>query len=313
MLLAIVVVDGVLSSGFTLLHDTLTVAEILRVRHGLAAEEIRVVVAGEQPMIRTASGLAIATTLRLADVGAADAVVVPALGALDEDGILEALAAPAAMRLTTALGALADSGPLFATACTGTFVLGDAGLLDGKRATTSWWLTSLFARRYPLVELDADRMLVRDGDVLTAGAAFAHIDLALALVRTVSDELADRVAGHLLIDRRAAQSAYVAIDHVGRSDPLVRDFERHIRANLREPLRIDAAARALATTRRTLERRVAAAAEMTPLELVQRIRVQRAEHLLATTEQSVEQVATDVGYRNASTLRALLRRYRHNE
>jgi transcriptional regulator GlxA family with amidase domain len=312
MLLAIVVVDGVLSSGFTLLHDTLTVAEILRVRYGLAAEEIRVVVAGEQPMIRTASGLAIAAALRLEDVGAADAVVVPALGALDADGVLEALAAPATMRLTSALGALAGGGQMFATACTGTFVLGDAGLLDGRRATTSWWLTSLFARRYPLVELDADRMLVRDGDALTAGAAFAHIDLALALVRIVSNELADRVARHLLIDRRAAQSAYVAIDHVGRSDPLVRDFERHVRANLNSPLRIDAVAHALATTRRTLERRVAAAAEMTPLELVQRIRVQHAEHLLATTEQSVEQVAADVGYRNASTLRALLRRYRHN-
>jgi transcriptional regulator GlxA family with amidase domain len=313
MLLALVVVDGVLSSGFTLLHDTLAVAEVLRVRHGLAAEEIRVVVAGEQPMIRTASGLAIATTLRTEQAGAADAVVIPALGALDENGVLEALAAPATMRLTSALGALGGSGPLFATACTGTFVLGDAGLLDGRRATTSWWLMSLFAHRYPLVELDSDRMLVRDGDALTAGAAFAHIDLALALVRIVSSELADRVARYLLIDRRAAQSAYVAIDHVGRSDPLVRDFERHVRANLRDPLRIDAVARGLATTRRTLERRVAAAAEMTPLELVQRIRAQHAEHLLATTEQSVEQVATDVGYRNASTLRALLRRYRHKE
>jgi transcriptional regulator GlxA family with amidase domain len=156
-------------------------------------------------------------------------------------------------------------------------------------------------------------MLVQDGDTLTAGAAFAHIDLALALVRIVSSELADHVARYLLIDRRAAQSTYVAIDHVSRSDPLVRDFERHVRANLRSPLRIDAVARALATTRRTLERRVAAAAEMTPLELVQRIRAQHAEHLLATTDQSVEQVATDVGYRNASTLRALLRRYRQGE
>ena len=75
-------------------------------------------------------------------------------------------------------------------------------------------------------------MLVHDGDIVTAGAAFAHIDLALALVRTVSMELADRVARHLLIDRRAAQSMYVAIDHVSHNDTLVLDFERHVRANL---------------------------------------------------------------------------------
>jgi transcriptional regulator GlxA family with amidase domain len=309
MLFAIVVVDGVFSSGFTLLHDTLSVAEALRVRHGLDIPEIRVVVAGEQPMIRTASGIAIPTTMRPDELAASDVVVVPALAGLDEDTVLGALGAPGTARLTSALGAVSEPGLLFAAACTGTFMLAEAGLLAGRRATTTWWLTSLFRRRYPTVELDADRMLVRDGSALTAGAAFAHIDLALALVRMMSVELADRVARHLLIDGRAAQSTYVAIDHLSRDDALVRDFERYVRSNLATPLSIDAVARTLATTRRTLERRVRTAAEMTPLELIQRIRVERAQHLLATTEQSVDQVAADVGYRNASTLRALLRRY----
>jgi transcriptional regulator GlxA family with amidase domain len=311
MLFGIVVADGVLSSGFTLLHDTLSIAEVLRVRHDPTIPEIRLRVAGEQPMIRSASGLAIPTSARLDELDAADAVVVPALGACDEDEVQAALSAPATVRLVAAVRAL-GGGRLFAGACTGTFVLAEAGLLDGRRATTSWWLASLFSGRYPTVELDADRMLVRDGDIVTAGAAFAHIDLALALVRIVSVELADRVARHLLIDRRATQSIYVAIDHVGRNDALVRDFERHVRANLADPLPIEPLARTLATTRRTLERRVRATADMTPLELIQRIRAERAEHLLATTDESVDQVAAAVGYRNGSTLRALLRRYRRN-
>lgn len=263
-------------------------------------------------MIRTASGLGIPATARLDELEAADVIAVPALGALDEEGVVEALRAPVTMRLRDSLTALHGSGPTFAAACTATFVLADAGLLSGRRATTSWWLASLFRRRYPGIELDADQMLVRDGDALTAGAAYAHIDLALALVREMSGELADRVARHLLIDNRAAQSMYVAIDHVSHNDSLVRDFERHVRTHLAEPLSIELVAQTLATTRRTLERHVRAAAEMTPLELIQRIRTQRAQHLLATTEQSVDQVAAVVGYRNGSSLRALLRRYRDN-
>ena len=309
MLFGVVVADGVLSSGFTLLHDTLSVAEVLRVKHDPTIPEIRLLVAGEQPMIRSASGLAIPTTVRPEQLDAADVVVVPALGACDEHEIQAVLSAPASVGLIAALRAM-DGDRVFAGACTGTFVLAEAGLLDGRRATTSWWLASLFRARYPTVELDADRMVVNDGGIMTAGAAFAHIDLALALVRTVSMELADRVARHLLIDRRAAQSMYVAIDHVSHHDTLVLDFERHVRANLAGPLLIEPLARTLATTRRTLERRVRAAGDMTPLELIQRIRAERAEHLLATTEQSIDQVAVTVGYRNGSTLRALLRRYR---
>ena len=303
------VADGVLSSGFTLLHDTLCMAEVLRARYDPTIPEIRVLVAGEQPMIRSASGLAIPTTATPDQLDAADIIVVPALGACDETEVQVALDAPASVGLIAALRAM-DGARLFAGACTGTFVLAEAGLLDGRRATTSWWLASLFSGRYPAVELDADRMVVNDGGIVTAGAAFAHIDLALALVRTVSIELADRVARHLLIDQRAAQSMYVAIDHVSHNDALVLDFERHVRANLAEPLPIDPLARTLATTRRTLERRVRAAADMTPLELIQRIRAERAEHILATTDQSIDQVAATVGYRNGSTLRALLRRYR---
>ncbi|RKQ88356.1 transcriptional regulator GlxA family with amidase domain [Solirubrobacter pauli] len=309
MLFAIVVADGVFASGFTLLHDTLSVAEVLRRTHDPAVPEIRVAIAGEQPIVRTGSGLAILTTARLDDLAGADVVVVPALGALDEPGVLDALDAPATIRMVTALADL-GSGGLVAGACTGTFVLAEAGLLRGRRATTSWWLNSVFVRRYPDTELDADRMVVKDKDVLTAGAAFAHIDLALTLVRSVSVELADRVARHLLIDERATQSMYVPLDHVGRDDQLVRLFEQHVRANLAAPLPITTVARELATTPRTLERRVRAAANMTPLELIQRIRAERAEHLLATTEQSIDQIALDIGYRNGSTLRALLRKYR---
>jgi transcriptional regulator GlxA family with amidase domain len=122
MLMYVVVADGVLSSGFTLLHDTLSIAEVLRMRHDPTIPEIRLRVAGEQPMIRSASGLAIPTTVRLDELDAADVVVVPALGACDEDEIQAALSAPGTVRLIAALRAVRD-GRRLAGACTGTFVL----------------------------------------------------------------------------------------------------------------------------------------------------------------------------------------------
>ena len=97
MLFAIVVADGAFSSGFTLLHDTLTVAEVLRGRYCLGVPEIELAVLGEESMIRTGSGLAIPTTGRLDDMSAADVIVVPALNAMDEDGMKDALRAPATM------------------------------------------------------------------------------------------------------------------------------------------------------------------------------------------------------------------------
>jgi transcriptional regulator GlxA family with amidase domain len=153
-----------------------------------------------------------------------------------------------------------------------------------------------------------DAMVVTDAGTVTAGAAFAHVDLALALVRQASPALAEHVARLLVIDERAAQSRYLAVDHLGHDDPLVLALEQYARAHMHEPFDVHAAATAIGTSRRTLERRTRAVLGCSPLELVQRLRIERASHLLRTTGQNVDQIAPLVGYANASTLRTLLRR-----
>src|SRR5262249_133460 len=109
-------------------------------------------------------------------------------------------------------------------------------------------------------------------------------------------------------DERASQSAYLVVDHLTHNDPLVLGFEQQARARLGEALDVCELAAAIGTSRRTLERRTQAALGMSPLALVQRLRTERAVHLLRTTAQSVEQIAPQVGYANASTLRSQLRR-----
>src|SRR5258708_35669565 len=302
--------DGCFSSGLTALIDILSTAEAQRPGVDSSIPPIRVDVTGTGRQVTTGAGLTAPVTMHLRELSAVDVVVVPALGTRPAEDTLSARAARDSRAIVRVLADLDPRVTTIAAACTGVFTLAEAGLLDLHRATTSWWLGAASRSRYPSVILDLDTMVVADARVVTAGAAFAHIDLAVALVRRVSPGLAERVARLLVIDERASQSAYLVMDHLDHSDPLVLAFEQQARARLGEALDVGELAAAVGISGRTLERRTRAALGMSPLALVQRLRAERAVHLLRTTAQSVEQIAPQVGYANASTLRSLLRRVR---
>jgi|GEM_PF-202118 len=302
--------DGCFSSGLTALIDVLATAQAERPGVDPSIPPIRVDVIGAGRKVTTGAGLTVPVTTHLRELPAVDVVVVPALGTMTAEDTLSALAARGSRAIIRVLADLDPGATTVAAACTGVFTFAEAGLLDRRRATTSWWLGAAFRRRYPSVVLDLDSMVVADAGVMTAGAAFAHIDLALALVRRVSPGLAEHVARLLVIDERASQSAYLVMDHLNHNDPLVLAFEQQVRARLAESLDVRELAAAIGASGRTLERRTQAALGMSPLALVQRLRAERAVHLLRTTAQSVEQIAPQVGYANASTLRSLLRRVR---
>jgi transcriptional regulator GlxA family with amidase domain len=187
-------------------------------------------------------------------------------------------------------------------------VLGRAGVLDGKRATTSWWLGPTFRRMFPAVELDEAEMIVADDGVLTAGAALAHLDLALAVIRERSPDLASLVARYFILDDRPSQAPFVASTHVAYDDELVKRFDRWVRRHLREPFELARAARAVGASERTLQRRVRAVLGKPPIAFVQDLRLERAVHMLRATRETIDEIAGAVGYEDGSTLRNLLRR-----
>lgn len=193
-------------------------------------------------------------------------------------------------------------------ACIGTFVMAESGLLDGQHATTTWWLAPLFRKRYPAVLLDESNMIVKSGKFVTAGAALSHMDLALWLVRGISPELSSLVAKYLIVDSRPSQSAYALTDHLVHSDPLVQRFESWARARLADGFSLDKAAKAVGASKRTLARRLHSVLGKSPLSYFQSLRVERAVHLLKTSNATVEEVAERVGYNDGTTLRVLLRR-----
>jgi transcriptional regulator GlxA family with amidase domain len=287
-------------------HDIFTTANELAGMLGLDVPRFEVSVVGVRKTVHTSQGLRVPVT-PIHQGGSPDWLVVPAIGEKMPDGLQLALRRRDVADAAATLREHAADGVRIAAACIGTFVLAESGLLDEHRATTTWWLASLFRQRYPAVRLEESRMLVNSGAFVTAGAALSHIDMALLLVRQTSPELAALVAKYLIVDSRPSQSAYVITDHLSHSDPTVERFEQWARGRLADGFSLDDAALAAGTSKRTLARRMQRVLGKTPLSYFQDLRVERAVHLLKTSDKSLEQIATLVGYAEGVTLRALLR------
>ncbi|WP_019926814.1 GlxA family transcriptional regulator [Nocardia sp. BMG111209] len=244
------------------------------------------------------------------DFGTGDILVIPGPSATDEKLVDELLARPETMRAVETIRRAADSGATVAASCSATFVLAATGLLSGRAATTNWWLAPLFARRFPDVTVHVDRMVVDSGEVLTAGAAFAHTDLLLTLVaRLGGAALAEQVARYLVLDARMSQSRYMVLEHLRGTDPVVRAVRQHVHANLDRQLSLGELAGAAAVSPRTLARRIRDELGVSPTEYVHRLRVGHAATLLATTRDPVDVIAGAVGYADPAAFRRIYRRH----
>jgi transcriptional regulator GlxA family with amidase domain len=307
MRIHVLALNGVFDTGLAAVLDAFGMANALAEMTAMPSLRFDVKVVGLHQRITTAHGLTVPVNAA-ARAHTPDAVVMPALLHMKPEPLVRALASREVRDAGAILRKWSDRGALTATACIGTFVLAEATLLDGEEATTTWWLAPLFRQRYPRVRLDESRIIVQSNAVVTAGAALSHLDLVLALIRRASPELANLTARYLVTDERTSQSIYAIPDHLAKADPLIRQFERWARGRLAKGFSLDQAARALATSKRTLARRMQSVLGTTPLGFFQDLRIERAVHLLRTGHASVDQIAAKVGYANGMTLRALLRR-----
>jgi len=303
MRIDVLALDGVFDTGLTALLDVFGTANELS--GGKPALRVRTV--GVRRHVRTYLGLQVPVQ-PVGDSDRPDVMVAPALGTKTPQALAAALQRRDVRDAVELLRDRASNGTRMAAACTGTFMLAASGALDGRRATTTWWLAPFFRQLHPQVQLDESRMLVPAGEVVTAGAALAHLDLALWILRQHSPSMAGLVARYLVVDERPTQAAYIISDHLAHTDPLIERFERWARARLAQGFSLTDAARAIGASERTLARRLNHVLGKTPLSYFQDLRIEHAVHRLQTGTASVDAIAGEVGYADGVTLRTLLRR-----
>src|ERR1700722_10336745 len=307
MRIHVLALNGVFDTGLAAVLDAFGTANALAEMTGISSVRFQTKVVGLRKTVTTTRGLSVPVT-SAARAQTPDVVVMPAINHLKPEPLVRALAGDEVREAGAVLRKWSGRGALTAAACVGTFVLAEAALLDGEEATTTWWLAPLFRQRYPRVRLVETRLIVQSNAMVTAGAALSHLDLALTLIRRASPELASITAKYLVADARTSQAAYTIPGHLVHVDPLVHKFERWARQHLAEGFSLDQAALALATSKRTLARRMQNVLGKSPLEYFQDLRIERAVHRLETSQASVDQIAAEVGYAEGVTLRALLRR-----
>jgi transcriptional regulator GlxA family with amidase domain len=200
-----------------------------------------------------------------------------------------------------------------ASICTGSFILAQTGLLDGRRATTHWMYTREMAARFPAVRVEEDRIFIADGPVWTSAGMTAGIDLALALVEgDRGAEVARQIARVLVMYHRRAggQSQFSTLLEIApRSDRIQRALS-HAKQNLRSTLSVEELAAAAALSPRQFSRLFHAETGRTPAKAVESLRVEAARLMMEEGRHPIEVIAVETGFADRERMRrAFLRAF----
>ncbi|KAA9154326.1 helix-turn-helix domain-containing protein [Amycolatopsis acidicola] len=233
----------------------------------------------------------------------ADTVIVPGT----EHG-----AKPVSPMVLDALRGAAARGTRVASICAGTFTLAAAGLLDGLRATTHWLAAGELARMYPTISVDPDVLYVDNGQILTSAGAAAGLDLCLHMIRRDlgSEAAADAARRSVVpLEREGGQAQFIPHElppapHGSTLEPVL----EWLRANAGRDLTLTEIARQSGMSTRTLLRRFRDQLGSTPLQWLHRVRISQAQHLLETTSESVDHIASLTGFGSPTAFRDRFKR-----
>jgi len=203
-------------------------------------------------------------------------------------------------------------GTAIGTVCTGSFLLAEMGLLDGKVATTNWHFANLFRKRYPRVNLKPGLMMTEDDGIICTGAATAVHNLGLHLIETFgSRDLAAVCAKALLVDpNRMSQAPYMILEpQKNHGDSQVMKAQEMMESNFQKLICIDSVAEDVGISSRHFKRRFKKATGEMPLKYLQRLRIDAAKRLLETSRESIDEITWNIGYQDTSSFCRLFKQH----
>lgn len=248
-------------------------------------------------LIKSSSGIELMTA-PFAGVGAVDTLLV-----VGGEGVLQAAECATSLAF---IGQGSRQARRLASVCSGALLLAAAGLLDGRKATTHWRWSTEFARRFPAVSLDADRIYINDGNVWTSAGISAGIDLALALItEDLGEKVARQAAQQLVVyyRRPGGQSQYSALLEMSTGQGRFESLLDHIRSNLAQPLMVNDLAAQACISPRHFARLFTAEVGTTPARAVERLRVEAASAALESGGGSLQRIAAECGFSDAEQMR----------
>ncbi|MDE8653753.1 GlxA family transcriptional regulator [Novosphingobium album (ex Liu et al. 2023)] len=202
-------------------------------------------------------------------------------------------------------------GTTLASNCGGAFLLAATGLLSGRPATTHWLFAEAFRERFPEVLLDPDRMVIEDGDIITAGGLMAWTDLGIRLVdRLLGPTVMIETAKFLLVDPAGREQRHYSrfVPRLTHGDEPIVKVQHWLQARSGIGVNVTDMAGTAGLEERTFLRRFKAATGMKPTEYVQHLRIGKARELLEFTRRSIDQIAWSVGYEDSSAFRRVFQR-----
>ena len=303
----VVIAEDAFASSVAITRDILATAAAMAPRLGTPTPSWGMYSLAGGP-VRLQGGFLV-DTQRLPRAGGKSLWILPGLGFANRKELLARVQREDAQGLARRIAAHVRAGGHVAASCSAVFLLQQAGVLAGRRATTFWLLAPVLAQLEPACRVDADRIVISDSGVTSAGASFAHSDLMMHLLRQrFGSRLCDAVSRMLLLHGRHAQSQFVIPEMLASGDELVARLADRVESSLPDPPSVATLAAEFCVSERTLARRVRLATGGSTSHLVQSVKLRRARALLENSRMSVDQVAAAVGYQDATALRRLMRK-----
>ena len=260
--------------------------------------------------VKTSTGLLIPVDGDMHGVHGSDICVIPGV-----DHIYGSEVVQCARKLNESIGdwlrQLHQENTTLAANCSGSFILAEAGLLDKKEATTSWWLAHHFKNNYPLVKLKVNKLVTEDDNIFCSGAVTSYLHQCISVIeKFTGQEIANMCAKTLLLHtREASQAPYIPLStRVDKMDDVVHQAIVWMTDNLNQEINLDQLASHLAVSPRTFIRRFNSSTGKPPKQYLQKLRINEAKRLLENSDLSIDDITNRVGYADVSSFRRLFKR-----